>query len=227
MTSKRETHPDRPLVKSVVVAAENVRPRVLVLENVPLLAGDQLFIELRRDLQALGYDTESRIIRYADYGAATSRRRLFFFAVRDGTAAELIAKLETSKEDAVSVNQAISRFVFSPEGSVPDHTWPNFRTIGKYADKYASGKFGWYKLKAEEPAPSFGNITKTYILHPNSFNGLGPRVLSVREAMSIMGFDISYVFPDTITQTAKYRMVADCVNPVFSGKLAKAIKAIL
>jgi DNA (cytosine-5)-methyltransferase 1 len=75
------------------------------------------------------------------------------------------------------------------KGCYPDHVWPNLKTIDKYAENYRTNKFGWYVLNWSEPAPSFGNVMKTYILHPDSLNGKPSRVISVREALLVMGFN--------------------------------------
>jgi DNA (cytosine-5)-methyltransferase 1 len=103
-----------------------------------------------------------------------------------------------------------------------DHQWPNFTTIHKYEEYYKTNKFGWYKLKWNEPAPSFGNVMKTYTLHPD-----GERVVSVREVMSIMGFPETFKFPKEMGHTNKYQMVADVVSPIFSEICADIIKEII
>jgi DNA (cytosine-5)-methyltransferase 1 len=79
--------------------ASEVRPRVIVLENVeefvtwgPLCEAGQpivakkgeTFAEWRRALEALGYHVEHRLLVAADYGAPTTRKRLFLVARCDG-----------------------------------------------------------------------------------------------------------------------------------------------
>jgi DNA (cytosine-5)-methyltransferase 1 len=223
----RVEHPDRPLINAVRTAVLKTRPAIFVVENVPLLARDSLFEVLKNDAADAGYDIESEIVRYSDYGAATSRRRLFLFGVRRGRASDLLAKLEALKSPALTVSHALTPFLNVPQRAFPDHTWPQLRTINRYAEKYEKGRYGWYRLAPDAPAPSFGNINKTYTLHPFSYDGAGPRVLSPREAMAIMGFDLGYRFPESVPQTAKYKMIADSVSPTFSAKLAQAVTNFL
>lgn len=79
--------------------ASEVRPRVIVLENVeefvtwgPLCEAGQpiahrkgeTFAKWRRALEALGYRVEHRTLVAADYGAPTTRKRLFLVARCDG-----------------------------------------------------------------------------------------------------------------------------------------------
>ena len=80
----------------------------------------------------------------------------------------------------------------------------------------------------DEATPSFGNVQKTCTLHPLAGdNGFPLRVISVREAMAIMGFNNEFKFPEEITLTVKYQMIADVVSPVFSKKCANVIKELL
>jgi DNA (cytosine-5)-methyltransferase 1 len=89
----------RGLAWVAVTWAEAVAPRIISLENVaefqtwgpideegqpiPDRAGET-FREFTGKLRALGYELEWKILNAADYGAPTSRRRLFLIARRDG-----------------------------------------------------------------------------------------------------------------------------------------------
>ncbi len=89
----------RGLAWAVTRWAKEVRPRVIMLENVeefadwgPLL-GDgtpdparrgQTFRRWHRQLENLGYQVDMRELRACDYGAPTTRRRLFVIARSDG-----------------------------------------------------------------------------------------------------------------------------------------------
>lgn len=81
--------------------AEALRPKWVIVENVPEfqtwgpLGADQRPLASRKGqtfaawlqtLRALGYTVETRVLNAADYGAATSRRRLFVMARLDGGA---------------------------------------------------------------------------------------------------------------------------------------------
>lgn len=227
LRKSRREHPDRPLVGMFTALVMRYTPRVFVLENVPLLETDPIYTELVARAKRLSYDTTSRIIQYSDYGAGSTRMRLFLFASRTFKVARLLEGLDALKRPAQTVGSILAPYRECDYGQVADHEWPTLNTIDKYLDKYESGKYGWYRLDPNRPAPSFGNIQKTYTLHPDSHNGLGPRVISVREAMAIHGFDDSFRFPDAVPMTAKYRMVADVVSPVFSQALAKALYGLL
>ena len=61
-----------------------VRPRVVVVENVPALV-DRGLSTLLGDLTELGYDAEWRVVRASDVGCCHQRARLFVAAYPQGT----------------------------------------------------------------------------------------------------------------------------------------------
>lgn len=98
---KPRSNKRRGLADVVLQWAEALRPRVIALENVeefrqwgPLLDDGTPdptkkgadFERWTQALQALGYTVEHRELRACDYGAPTSRKRLFIIARRDGGA---------------------------------------------------------------------------------------------------------------------------------------------
>lgn len=89
----------RGLAWTVTRWAKEVQPRIICLENVeefkewgpltkenkpcPLRKG-KTFARWRRKLESLGYEVEAKTLKACDYGAPTSRKRLFLVARRDG-----------------------------------------------------------------------------------------------------------------------------------------------
>lgn len=170
-------------------------------------------------------------MKYSDYGAATSRSRLILFGTRTGDASAFFEGLNTHHmREPATVREAIWDLRHADADSVSDHQWPVLNTIDKYRERYRTGQFGWYRLDWDELAPSFGNVMKTYTLHPSSWRGnppSDPRVISVREALSLMGFPKSYSFPPGMGMGRRYQMVVDSVSPLFSHAAANVISSLL
>jgi DNA (cytosine-5)-methyltransferase 1 len=203
------------------------RPVLFILENVPLAFKDQAVINSLRKLYGI-YSTNIRVINYADYGAAISRRRAFAVGVRRDIRLDAATIFDSiPREKAKTVHDVIYDLRGRDWDPSFDHVWPKVSTVNKYRTYYRSGKYGWYVTSWDRPCPSFGNITKTYILHPDSFNGGPTRPLSVREALRIMGFPDHFRFPPGIPMRAKYEMIGDAVTPVFSAKVASVVKLLL
>ena len=200
-------------------------PKVFLMENVPPAKPDVLRAAKR--LEAKGYSVDARSVVYSDFGAPTSRRRLVLFGTKRSDASGFFEELDRFKKEATTVRTAIGDLADVGWGAVPDHVYPNFQTIEKYIEYYETGKYGWYRLAWDRPAPSFGNVTKTYTLHPSSWEDAPPRVVSIREALSLMGFERDFVFPEGLGMGRRYQMVADTVSPIFAQAAAKAVDKML
>jgi len=227
MTRRGKRHRDYVLLSRFFEHVELIRPKVFLLENVPLLAREKMLGDLTRRLNLIGYSTLGNIVTYSDYGAPTKRHRYVLFGTSHGSAATFFERLNKYTNQSKSVKDVIWKLRDVEKGAFPDHVWPELKTIDNYLENYKNNKFGWYILKWNEPAPSFGNVMKTYILHPDAFNGKPTRVISVREALSIMGFDEDFRFPDGLGLGIRYQMIVDSVSPAFSFAAAKVIKELL
>jgi DNA (cytosine-5)-methyltransferase 1 len=213
-----QEHAEHDLVRRFFAHVAEVLPEVFIMENVVALKGADTFRDEVESARGLGYSVETRVVRYSDYGAAMTRRRLFTVGVYKSKvgAVEFFSELErrqvmgpTTVRDAIGWTRELSA------GAYRDHDWSKLSTIHKYEERYATGRYGWAQLSYDKPAPSFGSIAKTYILHPEAGKGTFPlRVLSVREAMCLAGFDKSFSFPDAVARTKRYHMVANSVNPI-------------
>jgi DNA (cytosine-5)-methyltransferase 1 len=227
---RRDSHDDHKLLASYVDHVLAISPSIFVMENVPALGSDPLYGQQLARLKEAGFDVLARPLHYDRYGAATRRRRLFTVGVRatGWRAHDFFALLDGERREAATVKDAIWWLRETPRGAVPDHDWSELRSIGNYRDKYVTGEYGWRRLVYDQPAPSFGSVAKTYILHPDAgVDGFPERVLSVREVLSIMGFPRDASFPEGTARARRYQMVANAVSPIVSGAVARAIRSML
>jgi len=227
LVKRGKDHPDYCLISRFFQHIKYHLPKIFIIENVPPLGKDETFKKHADELKKYNYSTMSKVVMYSDYGAPTRRRRLITFGIKKGDASAFFQKLSKNKCSPKTVKDAIWKLRNLKKRAIPDHDWPELRTIKKYYRYYKTGKFGWYILKWNEAAPSFGNVMKTYILHPDAFNGKPPRVISVKEALLIMGFDRKFRFPEDVGLGMKYQMIADAVSPSFSYIAAKVMKEML
>ena len=226
-TSRRGVnHPDFVLLSKFFEHVATNRPNIFLLENVPLLRNEPTLKQHIEKLQSpeFGYSIMAKVIKYSDYGATTNRRRFIIFGSKISKAEHFFSKLTKFQSNPKTVKSAIWQLRNKEKDEVKEHIWPNLKTIDNYLEKYKSGRFGWYILNWDKAAPSFGNIMKTYILHPDAFKGGTKRVLSVKEAALIMGFTDTFSFPEDVGIGLKYQMIVDSVSPVFSEIAAKIIQ---
>lgn len=223
-------HAEQPLLERFFDHIEGIRPAVFLFENVPRVYDDPAYREgLRRVIRA-GYDVRPMVLAYDLFGAATSRRRLFTVGFADSRAGatEFYVRLRERRRPATTVHAAIDWLRCVPRDAYPDHTWPNLRTLEKYSQRYRKEQYGWRRLDGSSPAPSFGNVMKTYVQPPEFCDDSDrARVLSVRELMCIMGFNRKLSFPSTIPTGRRYQMLADTVSPLVSRACAEVIREML
>jgi DNA (cytosine-5)-methyltransferase 1 len=233
LARRRNQHANYRLMARFMSHVLQNRPRLFLMENVPAARShaDQLVKRLSRPLTEGGYETCSEIVKYSDYGAATSRSRLMLFGTRIGDAPAFFEELGRHHRKApMTVREAIWELRDADPSRTADHVFPRLRTIENYRERYRTGQFGWYRLNWDEPSPSFGNVMKTYTLHPSSWRGnppRDPRVISIREALSLMGFPKSYAFPAGMGMGQRYQMVVDSVSPIFSTAAAQVMVSLL
>lgn len=227
---RREMHHEHALLERFFTNVLEIHPLIVVMENVPALGSDSAYVDGTNRLRQAGYDVARAIVRYHEYGAATKRKRLFTVGIRGSRvqASYFFTRLQRYQRPARSVREEIEWLRDQPAGAVVDHDWSVLQSIAKYRQLYATGKYGWRKLAYDEPAPSFGSVAKTYILHPEAGEGTFPeRVLSVREVMAIMGFDLSVRFPPETSRSKRYQMVANAVSPHVSRAIAAVVREFL
>lgn len=245
-TKRGSDHGDYQLVKRFFDHIVENKPRVFLMENVPPLEGEEILerqlarIDAEQDKlgeteEIPSYSIEKRVVRYSDYGAATKRNRLIVFGIREGDAHEFFRNLEKYRSAPANVGDKIAGLPAEEDPSIK-HIWPNLTTIHKYKDKYRKNKYGWYILDEDGPAPSFGNVMKTYILPPSGKTLFDdsidskknpPRAISVREAALIMGFDMDFDIPEDLGIGNSYQLIVDSVSPDFSRVAARAVQDML
>ena len=224
---------------------EALRPRAVMMENVPGLADDERFGAFRRKLKNLGYLGEHRILNAAHYGVPQRRRRLIYLAGLGVTIpfAGKAAKMKT-------VEDAIGGLPKAGQSGDPVHDMPENRTpkvldvirlipkdggsrrdlpeefqlechkrCNGFKDVY--GRMAWKK-----PAPTITggcfNPSKGRFLHPEE-----DRAITMREAALLQGFPRRYKFPTTENKSAVALMIGNALPPPFIVAHGRSIKRVL
>ena len=71
------------LVNVLLKAVKNLKPRAVVLENVPGIVSSNIFKRFLSSIEKLGYHASFSILEAADYGVPQRRRRLILVATRN------------------------------------------------------------------------------------------------------------------------------------------------
>lgn len=229
------------LVAQFARYAEALRPRTLMMENVPGLAGDVRLARVLTRLRRLGYDLTFDILDAGDYGVPQRRRRFVLLGAlgavvpfasptrRRRTVRSAIGSLpqpglsndplhDHGERRTSEVQRRIERI--PAEGGLRqlglDHQLAcHVRTSGYY-DIY--GRMAWDALA---PTITGGciNPSKGRFLHPEQ-----PRAITLREAALLQSFPARYRFP---LEHGKYRaadLIGNALPPTFVRHHAKEIR---
>ncbi|MHB8782129.1 MAG: DNA cytosine methyltransferase [Desulfobacteria bacterium] len=224
---------------------EGLRPRAVMMENVPGLADDERFTSFCRKLKKLGYLGDRCVLNAAEYGVPQRRRRLIYLA---GMGMEIPFGDKVRKRK--TVEDCIGGLPKAGESGDPVHDMPEHRTPkvmkiirriprngGSRTDlpekfqlechKRCTGfndVYGRMAWNAVAPTITGGcfNPSKGRFLHPEE-----NRAITMREAALLQGFPRSYKFPVTDNKSAVALMIGNALPPPFIAAHGKSIRRVL
>jgi DNA (cytosine-5)-methyltransferase 1 len=221
-----------------------LRPKAVMLENVPKLAKNRRFKKLRSELQRLGYDVSYNILDAAHYGVPQRRRRLILVAGRGGkipfgsparrkqTVREAFAKLgrRAKKDELHNLPENRSDKIKQLISEIP-HNGGSRLDLGKkrqlkchqrcngFKDVY--GRMSWNDVS---PTITGGcvNPSKGRFLHPTK-----NRTITLREAALLQTFPPHYIFSLARGKFPAAQMIGNALPPEFIRRHATQIFKVL
>lgn len=136
--------PRNQLVLELARLTEELRPRAVMMENVPGLAGTQIYRELRRRLSAAGYQLVDEVLQVADYGVPQSRRRLVLLGGL-GFGIEMPRPTHSRKAHSGTARWRTVRDAIG-------HMSPNPPTLGEARDNGGVRHANWHVVRSLSPA---------------------------------------------------------------------------
>lgn len=224
-----------------------MRPKTVMLENVPALGRDGRFNQVKNQLVALGYEVVVHVLDAADYKVPQRRKRLIMLASRVCTpaiapaAAERITvrralgklpapsrtndALHAMRENRSQAVRDLIRLIPKDGGSRsdlgPEHQLACHIRSDGFKDVY--GRMKWDDVS---PTITSGchNPSKGRFLHPTR-----DRTITLREAALLQGFPRNYRFDVSHGKEAIALMIGNALPPPFiaahAGSLRKGLLA--
>jgi DNA (cytosine-5)-methyltransferase 1 len=237
--------PRNALVARFVYWVETLRPKAIMMENVPLLERDRRMKLAIARLRKAGYGLDWGVLDAADYAVAQRRRRFVLVGLRDGN-----PKLDLEARLSLDVRSVIGELPTAGESDDPLHdhgekrstkvmerirTVPldggSLRTLGPehqldchlrtngFYDIY--GRMSW-----DSPAPTITagciNPSKGRFLHP-----VEPRAITLREAALLQGFPPEWNVPLTKGKYAAASLIGNAIPPGLVRPQAERLVASL
>lgn len=95
-------HPDRAVGLEAIEQIKTLKPRYIILENVPQYAQNPAFWAITDAIAAMRYKSVKAVINCADYGVAQNRKRLILLAAIEGRLTWPIKELKKGWYDAIA-----------------------------------------------------------------------------------------------------------------------------
>lgn len=225
----------------------SIRPRALVLENVPGLKDDPRFARFLKELKRSGYDCQYDVLDAADYGVPQRRKRLVLVALRGTRVPDTWnRKPGTTK----SVAQAIDELGQAGESGDSLHDLPARRSAlveqriaaiphngGSRSDlppelqldchKRSNGYSDVYgRMTSDEPAPTITsgchNPSKGRFIHP-----VLNRNITLREAALLQSFPRDYQFAMDRGKEHVASQIGNAFPPDLIVPIAECVRQVL
>lgn len=231
------------LIAEYVRVAGELRPRAVILENVPALQtshnGD-VVQATKKAFEELGYVVECAIINAADWGVPQARKRLFMVAIRD------LAQFPFPPQPTHSAqgNDGLLPYRTSSSaiGDLPDVTTAAAESVPNHEPTAHSttmlAAFAALEPGKREPRSRHDRLHPDrpgYTLRAGSgnFSPMRPihykfdRVVTVRESARLQGFTDDFIWPDSLSRLQQYRQVGNAVPPPLAAAVGRHIGALL
>ena len=236
---------DKELLFQFLRFVKALRPKSIMVENVPGLAGDKRIVRFCAQLARLGYASEYRVLDAAQYGVPQRRRRMILLASRTKvirfarmkrfrlTVRHAISGLPNPGSSGDSVHdlpenrsdQTKERIEQTPLDGGSRSSWPNKLRLSCHSEcngfKDVYGRMSWNDVAPTITTGCF-NPSKGRFLHPQQ-----NRTITMREAALLQGFPQFYKFPRTAGKCAIAKMIGNALPPPFIEAHANSIRRAL
>lgn len=223
------------LISEYVRFVEELRPRAIMLENVPRLRHDPRWAAAVEQLEALGYPARdgSRVVNAADHGVPQRRRRLVMV-----TAAGAAVPAPRPRRDRVTVRDAIGALAPAGESGDALHDLAERRSPEVMAmiaaipadgggrldldqhhqlrchQGFSGFKDVYGRMRWDDVAPTITggchNPSKGRFIHPDQH-----RAITMREAAILQGFPPRYHFALERGKSGVAAMIGNALPPPF------------
>lgn len=237
--------PRNDLLFEVLRFVDDLRPKAVMIENVPGLGEDRKFAVFCDWMKAAGYIGDQHVFNAAEFGVPQRRKRLIYLA-------GLHKKIPFAEpvQITLTVKDAIGVLPKAGESGDPLHDLPESRTPrvmqlirripkdgGSRTDlpkedqldchkrcngfKDVYGRMAWNEVSPTITSGCF-NPSKGRFLHPEE-----DRAITMREAALLQGFPRQYKFPTRGGKCAVAMMIGNALPPPFIAAHARKVREIL
>jgi DNA (cytosine-5)-methyltransferase 1 len=220
---------------------DGLRPKTVMLENVPGLVEDARLDRFVQSLSKLGYTVNYKVLDAAEYGVPQRRRRVILLAGHFGSIAfgrkarrrptvrDAIHSLKSVGKSGDPIHDALERRTEKvmdlirqipkdggSRSALPESfQLPCHRRCNGFKDIY--GRMSW-DLVAPTLTTGCHNPSRGRFLHPQE-----DRAITMREAALLQTFPKKYTFPANFGKTALADLIGNAIPPEFVRRHAGSV----
>ena len=242
--SRRVDDPRNDLIKEFLRFIRKMRPRTVMMENVPPLGREPVFAAFCHQLNRIGYEVTWTIFDVAAFGVPQRRKRLILLAAQSGSPVLARSSARMTVRDAISAlppagesgdpihdlpehrSDKILRLIRQipkdggSRGSLPTHAQLScHKRCAGFNDVY--GRMAWDTV-APTITSGCSNPSKGRFLHPEE-----DRCITLREASLLQGFPTTYRFEASLGKEKLALMIGNALPPNFVRLHGKQLTKML
>jgi DNA (cytosine-5)-methyltransferase 1 len=243
--SKPVTDPRNDLINEYVRFVEYFNPCTIMLENVPWLGQDNLFINAKNKLEDMGYKIDVSVVNVKDYGVPQRRKRLVLVGSRLGpisiarpnrkikklTVRDRIGKLPEPENSQDRFHKIFPTHTSEIQELINDipHDGGSLEDLGEERQLkcHAKKNVGFHDVYGRLRWDDYSSTITGGCLNPSKGRFLHPeqnRCISAREAALLQSFPQNYKFPTDVPKSSIALMIGNALPPKFSYYQAKKIR---
>lgn len=233
----RRDDPRNELIYEVLRFAIALKPKTIMMENVPALNNDERLKTLVAELKQLGYSVDHKVLKMSHYNVPQGRRRMIMLASRFDDIE--VIKQELDEDKMKTVRDAIGFLSSNGSADDPLHDTSEKNRSDKVKNliklipkdggsrtdlgeeyqlechKRTSGfKDVYGRMAWDKPSPTItggcNNPSKGRFLHPQE-----DRVITLREAALLQTFPLNYKFSFKSGKKGVAMMIGNALPPTF------------
>jgi len=226
---RKRQDPRNKLYKRLLDIVNILDPKIIVMENVKGLLSmlDGKVIErIVKDVQALGYKIDYKVLIAADYGVPQLRERVIFIANRINKD-NIFPTPIINKKNYITVAESITNLSNKPENKTLSHIFSKHSPeMVKKISKVAQGDslYGYSdafkRVFSNKPSPTVKENHGGVFLHP-----ILNRVMTPRELARLQSFPDNFLFKGT--KSAILKQLGNAVPPLMAKAIGLSIRRML
>ena len=209
---------------------QDIRPEVLLLENVKNLRGHDggnTFRVIRESLEDLGYFVDARVLNSTEFGnTPQNRERIYVLAFRDiGT------MMRFEWPSPVKLTRDFRDFL-APETVHPSHYYTKERPFYEVLRREIQSEETVYQWRRQYVRENKSGVCPTLTANmgtgghnvPLILTADGIRKLTPRECFNLMGFPRSFRLPESMASSHLYKQAGNSVVVPVVKRIATAVR---